>query len=242
MIRKTFVCALLLGAVAVAAGAQGPQTVDELIARNIEARGGMEKIKTVKSLRMTGKMVPGPGAEASFTTELARPDKVRTEVTFRGESRIQVFNGQNGWLALGKGQPEAIPEEDVKGMEAQADFDGPLVGFREKGNQIELAGKEDVAGKPAYNLKLTKKNGDVEIHSLDAETFLEVKVAGKSVVRGETVEGETSLGDYRKVDGLAYPFSIHSKQKGAQGGMAVTFSKIEVNPDLPADRFEKPQT
>jgi outer membrane lipoprotein-sorting protein len=241
MIRKTFACALLTGILAAAANAQGPQTVDELIARNIEARGGLEKIKAVKSLRMTGKMVPGPDVEAAFTTELARPNKVRTEVTFRGQSRIQVFNGQSAWLALGNGEPQAVPAEEVKSVEQQADFDGPLVDFQAKGNRIELAGKEDVAGKPAYNLKVTKKNGDVETHSLDAETFLEVKVAGKSTVRGEPVEGETTLGDYRKVDGLTYPFSVHSKQKGAPGGMAITFSKIEVNPDLPASRFEKPQ-
>jgi outer membrane lipoprotein-sorting protein len=235
MIRKTWAWILLAGLTAAAAGAQ---TTDELIAKNIEARGGKDRIKAVKSLRMSGRMNAGEGRVAQFKTELVRPDKMRNETTFQGETRVQLFNGKTGWVMMG-GEAQPIPEEAAASMAAQADFDGPLVDAQEKGNRVEFAGKADVDGKPAYKLKVTKKNGDVEYHYLDAARYLETKVEGRSKAGDREVEGETTLGDYRTVDGVAYPFRIESKQKGAPSGMTVTIDKIDVNPDLPPSRFEK---
>lgn len=240
MIRKTFVWALLAGLVAAAAGAQ---TVDEIIAKNLDARGGKDKIKAVKSLRMAGKIVMGQGMEAPFTLELARPNKMRNEFTFQGMTGIQAFDGKTGWTVMpfmGKKEPEAVSGDDVKNLEDQADFDGALVDYKDKGHQVELLGKEILEGTPVYKIKVTKKNGDVESHYLDAEQYLEIRVDGKSKVRGQEVEAETTLGDYKEVGGLIFPFSIQSKQKGAPGGVSITFDKIEVNPDLPASRFEMP--
>ena len=50
------------------------QTADELIAKNIQARGGMEKIKAIKTLRMTGKFDGGGGFTASVGQENQRPE------------------------------------------------------------------------------------------------------------------------------------------------------------------------
>jgi len=240
MIRKTFVYALLAGLVATAAGAQ---TVDELVAKNLEARGGKDKIKAVKTVRMTGKLSMQQGMEAPFVLELARPNKMRNEFTFQGMTGIQAFDGKTGWTVMpfmGKKEPEAVSAEDVKSMEDQADFDGPLVDYKEKGNQVELVGKEALEGTPVYKLKVTKKNGDVETHYLDAEQYLEVRVEGKKKMHGQEIEGETTLSDYKEVNGLIFPFSIQSKQKGGPAAVSLTFDKIEVNPDVPASRFEMP--
>jgi len=241
MIRKTFVYALLAGLVATAAGAQ---TVDELIAKNLQARGGKEKIKAVKTIRMTGKINMQQGMEAPFVLELARPNKLRNEFTFQGMTGIQAFDGKTGWTVMplmGKKDPEAVPAEEVKNMEDQADFDGPLVDYKEKGHQVVLVGKETLEGTPVYKLQVTKKNGDVENHYLDAEQYLEIRVDGKKTVHGQEMEGETTLSDYKEVSGLLFPFSIQSKQKGGPGGVTLTFDKIEVNPDLPASHFEMPR-
>src|SRR6202042_957388 len=42
------------------------QTADELIAKNIQARGGMEKMKAIKNFRLTGKFDGGGGFTASI--------------------------------------------------------------------------------------------------------------------------------------------------------------------------------
>jgi outer membrane lipoprotein-sorting protein len=240
-IRKTFAWALLAGLAAVAASAQ---TVDEIIAKHLEARGGKDKIKAVQSLRFEGKIVLPQGIEAPFTTETVRPNKMRRDFTIQGMTGSMAYDGQGGWAVMpfmGKKDPEALSGDDLKALEDEADFDGPLVDAKEKGNQVELAGKEDVDGAPAYKLKVTKKNGDVDYHYIDAETYLEVKVEGKRTMRGQEVEGVSTLGNYKEVNGLLYPFSVESKQKGAPAGMTITVDKIEVNPDVPASRFEMPK-
>jgi outer membrane lipoprotein-sorting protein len=129
---------VLLGAIAASA-----QTAEELVEKNIRARGGLEKIKSVQSMRMTGTM--GLGEETAPTVlEFKRPGRLRWEFTLDGQTAIQAFDGTAGWAILpfeGKTEPEKMPAEEVENFKRQADLDGPLVDYRAKGNRIELLGK-----------------------------------------------------------------------------------------------------
>jgi outer membrane lipoprotein-sorting protein len=240
MIRKTFALLLVAGLAGAAAHAQ---TADEIINKHFQARGGKDKIKAVQSERMTGKMVMGQGMEAPVIMELSRPNKLRMEFTIQGMTGVQAYDGKAGWSVMpfmGKTDPEAMSADEIKQTEDQADMDGPLMDYKEKGHQVELIGKEDVEGTPAYKLKVTKKNGDIVNIFIDAEQYMQIKEAGKVTVRGQEIESETTFGDFKPVEGVIYPFSIESKAKGAPGGMAITVSKIEVNPTLDASRFAMP--
>lgn len=242
MLRKSLMTFAVASVFAVSAFGQ---TADELIEKNIQARGGLEKMKAVQSLRMTGKIVVGPGIEAPFVRETARPNRIRLEFTIQGMTAVQTFDGTNAWALmpfLGKKEPEAMTADELKDVEDQADVDGPLVDYKAKGHAVELIGKEDIEGTPAFKLKVTKKNGDIDYTYLDADSFLEIKGQSKRMVRGQEVEVETSLGDYKEVDGVLYAYSIQQKPKGAQGAgnLAITIDKIETNPTLEADRFAKP--
>jgi hypothetical protein len=141
---------------------------------------------------------------------------------------------------MGKKDPEAMSADDAKQAADQADMDGVLVDYKEKGHQVELVGKEDVEGTPAYKLKVTKKNGDIVNVYIDTESYMEIKDAGKTKVRGQEIEGETTFGDFKTVDGLVFPFSIEQKAKGMPGGMTMAISKIEVNPKVEDSRFAMP--
>ena len=242
MKRKTFACLFLAGLIGSAAWAQ---TADEIIQKNIDAKGGREKIKAVQTVRMSGKMMMGGGMEAPMVMELARPGKLRMEFTFQGMTGIQAYDGKSGWAVMpfmGKKDPEPMSPDDLKQVEDQADIDGMLVDYKEKGHQVEYLGKDEVEGTPVHKIKVTKKNGDLVTLYLDADSYLEIKADGKTSVRGQEVEGETVFGDYKEVGGLVFPHSIQSKPKGAPDGAGVTISiaSIEINPDLPASRFEMP--
>lgn len=240
MKRKTFAGLLLAGLMSTAAWAQ---TADEIIAKNLEAKGGLDKLKAVQSMRITGKVMGG-GQEIPFVREQARPSKLRTEFTFQGMTGIQAYDGKAGWAVMpfmGKKDPEPMSADDLKQAEDQADIDGPLVDYKEKGHQVEYLGTSEIEGTPAHKLKVTKKNGDVVTIYLDADSYLEIKAEGKTKVQGQEIEGETTFGDYKEVGGLVVAHSIQSKMKGAQGpGQTITFEKIELNPELPASRFEMP--
>jgi len=219
------------------------QTVDEIIAKNIEAHGGMEKMKSVKTMRMTGKMMMGPGMEAPFSMSAKRPKMSRVEFTFQGMTGIQAYDGKNGWMVMpfmGKKDPEAMPEEQSKMMDDQADIDGPLVDWKEKGSKVELLGKEQVEGADVWKVKITKKDTTVTTVFIDAESFLEIKTEGKRKLRGTEFEGETLFGDYKEVDGMMMAHSMESGPKGSPQRQKMVFDKIEVNLALADSLFLMP--
>jgi len=240
MIRKLALAAAALALIAPLASAQ---TLDEVLAKHYEAMGGYEKLKAVQSVRMTGKMIMGQGMEAPFTIEKSRPNKFRMEFTFQGMTGTQAFDGKGGWMIMpfsGKKDPEAMPADAVKEMEEQADFDGPLVDWKAKGHTVELLGKEDVEGTSAHKLKATLKNGNVITYYIDAETFLVLKEESKRTIKGTEVEGESSVGDYKQVEGLTMPFAIEMGAKGSPQKQKLVTEKVEINPKVEDARFVMP--
>jgi outer membrane lipoprotein-sorting protein len=242
-VKLSYKLAWSLLACACAAAPAAAQTVDEIVAQHVAARGGMDKLKAVHSLRMTGKMMMGPGIEVPVTLELKRPRKMRMEMTFQGMTGIQAFDGSSGWQLMpfsGRKDPEPMSPDDVKEAEEQADIDGSLVDWKDKGHSVELIGKEPVEGADAYKLKVTLKSGDVRYVWLDAEYFLELRSEGKRMIRGSEMETETSYGDYKEVDGILFPFAIEGGAKGQPERQKVTVEKIELNPEIEDGRFVQP--
>ncbi len=241
MLRKTMLWAVAGALIGLAVQAQ---TADELIAKNLEARGGKDKIKAIQSAKVTGKMTMGPGMDAPFSWEWKRPNNFRLEFTVQGMTGIQAYDGTTGWMVMpfmGKKDPEKMSDQDMKDVDDQADFEGPLVDYKAKGHSIEFVAKEPIEGTDAFKLKLTKKNGDVSFIYLDAESYLEIKEVGKRTIRGEEHEFESTSGDYKEVGGVLFAFSMEQKPKGAPQGQVMTIEKIDLNSDEPGDRFKMPE-
>jgi hypothetical protein len=219
------------------------QTVDEVIAKSFEARGGLDRLRAVQTLRVTGRMSMGP-AEASMVVERKRPGSIRAEITVRGERAVQAWDGVTAWgiPPTGSGQPEVLPAEAARAMADEADVDGPLVDYRAKGYQVTLLGKERLEGGDAYKIEVRKKGGAVELHFLDARSYLTVRIEGKRTVRGTVIEGESLLGDYREAGGILWPCSIRSGARGNPEKQTLSVDKIEVDPALDDARFRMPST
>jgi outer membrane lipoprotein-sorting protein len=219
------------------------QTVDEILTKHYQAEGGLEKLKAINTTRITGTLGVGPGMDAPFTMERKRPGKSRMEFSLQGMTGIRAFDGEKTWSVMpfmGKKDPEYGTDEDNKNAQDDADFDGTLVDWKAKGHTVELVGKESVEGADAYKLKVTKKNGKIEYHYLDAETYLLVKTEGVAKVRGTEMEVETTFSDYKDVDGYMQPFSIEQGAKGMPQKQKMTFSKIELNVPIDDSRFAFP--
>ncbi len=246
MIRKTLaISVLLLTAAALPAAAEA--TLDEILAMNIESRGGMEALKNIKSLRIEGHMMMGPGMEAPITMEMQRPNSMRMEFVLQGMTLIQAYDGETGWQIMpfaGSSEPEKVSGDELEQFMDQADIDGPLVDYKEKGHTVELLGIEDLDGTEAYKVKLTKKNGDETIMFLDTEYCLEIKSQSTTNRQGMELEVEASFGDYKEVAGVMMAHSITQTVQGGPAGSQVisfTFEKVEANIDFPADRFAMPE-
>ena len=218
-------------------------TVDDILAKNAEARGGMEKLRAVKSLRFSGKMAM-MGMEAPITLSQVRPDKMRMEFTLQGMTGVQAYDGTTGWMIMpfmGKKDAEAMSGDMLKEVKEQADIDGPFIDYAKKGHKVELLGKADVEGTPAYKVRLVTKDGTESTVYIDAETFLQVKTEAKRKMQGQEIESQTVFGNYQEVDGLLIPFSIEMSPKANPAQkQSITIEKAEINTALDDAIFKMP--
>jgi outer membrane lipoprotein-sorting protein len=239
--KAKFLSVTLLCFLPVAAAAQ---TADEIVKKALEARGGVAKLKAVQSERITGRITFANGEEGVFVVELKRPLKMHVEISVEGQKIIRVYDGKSsGWMInpfLDTKDVQPMTPEDLKSISDESDFDGPLVNYKTKGNQIELVGKESLDDKPVYRLKLTNKNGEVRFYFLDATSFLLVKWEGVRKTGEQELPWESYFSDFQQVQGLRFPFRIDQGSPGTEIKQTVTAEKIEIDPQIDDSRFAKP--
>jgi hypothetical protein len=219
------------------------QTADEIITKYLSTVGGMDKIQAIKTLRRSGKFIGGGGFEAPIQYINKRPDMVRQEFTFQGLTGVSAYDGKSGWKIEpwgGKKDAENMGEVELKQIIEEADFDGPLVNYKEKGNKVEYVGMEPVEGTDALKLKVTLKDGDIRYFYMDTDYYVPIKIEIKRMVRGAEQEYETILGDYKEVSGVYLPFSVETGAKGSEDRGKLAFEKIEANVDVQDASFARP--
>jgi outer membrane lipoprotein-sorting protein len=220
------------------------ETVDEIVARHVAARGGREALAAVRAVRMTGRATEGPGRQAIVRREIARPGRIRTEFVFQGTTGVYASDGSAGWRVSpldGALEPEPLPAEDAAVAAEPADIDGPLVDWKAKGHTVELVGSEALAGGPAHRLKVTLKSGAARHIWIDAATGLVVRTESRRKLRGREVVLETVFGDYREAAGVAFARSIETGVAGRPRRLRVIVETVEVNPALDDSRFQMPR-
>lgn len=218
------------------------QTAEELVAKNTQAKGGIEKIKSINTFKASGRLDAG-GFKAKLAWKSKRPSMLRQEFTIQGMTEIQSYDGSTGWQISpfeGRKDPELLGEDELRNLVEEADFDGPLVDAEAKGNKVEYLGMDTVDGDDAYRLKVTLKNGDILYYYLDPETFLEFRREKQQFIRGAVRETVTEYGSYKPVGGVLYAFSVEAGPKRSTNRQKITIDKIEVNTRIDDSTFKMP--
>jgi len=222
------------------------QTVDEIIKKNIDAKGGLGKFKSIKTIRLTGLFsMPSMGIEDALITIVAkRPNLIRLDIEVMGMVVVRAFDGETAWQTMptemGDLETDEMPESDAEEMRRDSDFDGHLIDYKKKGHKVELVGKEDVEGTEVYNLKVTLKDGYVVNYYFDTKNFLDLKSKAITSFQGQEVEGETFYSDYKEIAGILFAHSVEMKLDG-QTNQQVIFEKVELNVDVEDAYFKMPE-
>jgi outer membrane lipoprotein-sorting protein len=216
------------------------QSLDDILKEHFSAIG-QDILLKVNTQKLTGKMIQG-GIEIPFIQMAKRPDKVRVEGTFQDLTFIQTFNGTEGWSLnpfTGVTDPQPMSEDDLKGMHYQADMDGMLWNWKEKGYSVTFDGKEDMEGTSCLKIKLVTKEGDSFIYYIDADSYIMLRSNSKIKRMGNEIESDTYYSNYMMVEGIAVPAKIETKMKDQLMGTVVV-EKVELNTELDDTLFEKP--
>jgi hypothetical protein len=226
-----------------AASSSSAQTVEEVVRRYLEARGGLAKLRAVQSLRLSGTMEL-PGVQAPYVLELKRPAKMRTEFMVEGQKGIRAYDGRGAWeqLPLPGEAPRAMNPEDAADARAQADVDlSPLVDAAAKGYTVELQGRDRLPGGDTFKLLVRGRDGPPRTMHLDTRTHLVVEVLDVRQLDGKPVEFVTEVGDYRSVQGLVFPHRMEVGPRDTpEQRQRLVLQKVEVNPPLDDSRFVMP--
>jgi outer membrane lipoprotein-sorting protein len=208
------------------------QTLDEILAKNYQTHGGLDKLRALTAMKITGKIVVSPqNMELPIVMWQKNPNKMRIENTFQDKVIVQAYDGQKAWLIMPFMAPDAqaMSQERSREFKDQADFENSLVVYKEKGFKLELLGKEDLAGTAVFKLKLTKTDGREIYFYLDAASGIELKSTMVLKSGASETMNEIIFADYKPVNGLLMPFHIENKTNG-KTQMQLTITTIEINP------------
>lgn len=227
------------------ASAVSAQTADELIAKNLAARGGAEKLHAIQSMLLTGSISFGQ-SNSPITVQARRPNQITETFKVRETDITRAYDGKAGWQRQEQGG-EALNtvltdgELDNIREEAENAIEGPLLDYAKKGSKAEFLGKDTVAGKPVYKVKITTQFGTTITQFLDATTFLEIHEEIERSAEGKIITIVEDVGDYRNVDGVKFAHLFVSGPKENPQATKLQIEKMQLNVPIESDAFALPK-
>lgn len=215
------------------------ETIDDVIDQYVEAFGGAERIRSMRSLKAVG-TTRAQGQSIPTTTWSLQNKGMRMEMLIKNKINTTVITTNGGWTLFPvqrQKRPVDADQKTAKEGAEELDLTGDLFEYKEKGNKAVLEGKETRNGKENYKISLTRKSGTIITFFIDANTFLPTQRIIDKNIGGKTVEMVETFGNYRKnADGYIYASTYHYSPMD----LDLTYSKYEVNVPLEETFFDKP--
>lgn len=224
-----------------------PLTAAQVVDRNVEARGGLQAWRNVRTMVWVGHIISqhASARRLPFVLEMKRPGKTRFEIRTQDQVATRIFNGSEGWkLHPVRGAAPALQpytKYEVQSARDAEGIGGPLVDYVKKGVSVTLAGVEAIHGRKAYRLTLTLPSGTVRQMWVDAENFLTLKYE-REARNAFGITGKVSVyyGNYQTFHGVKLPLTIESGTDKSQVRDVMVLDRVVINPQLPDWVFSKP--
>lgn len=210
------------------------QTLDEIVAKHIEAIGGKESWAKIKSMRIE-RVLKAQGAEIKFTSTQIDKKVMRQDISVMGMTGYSVVKNTEGWSYMpwqGHVKPEAMTPDDVKNSQDDLDLQDEFISYKEQGKKLEYYDKDDVDGTECFKLKMTDKNGQESTYYIDPSNYFVIKKTKKIKSNGQESENDSFYGDYKKLDsGIYYAMTVSS------GWGESEITKLDINPAIDESIF-----
>jgi len=208
-----------------------PLTADEIVQKNIQAKGGLQKLKAISSIKQTGTLTL-QGVDTPVTIYSKRPNLQRQEIQLGDKVVVNGFDGVTAWIInplLGAPGPIQVNGPQADAIREQSNFDGPLVDYKRQGTTIAVVPGDDLLeNRKLIHLKLTTRLQNVTHLYLDAETYLEAKMETET----PRFKVEQRMLDYREINGVKVAFRTRTMANG-QVQSELKLDKVEF--DIPME-------
>jgi len=245
--RASLLVAHLFGLCAVVGCRDKPLSLDDLIGRNVQAMGGAAALNAVQSIKVDLHIVD-PGFEVDGTYHAARPGKMRIDVSAGGKHvYTEAFNGIRGWQWKGEGDPVAESDKATAALRHGVELPGKLFGLhevRQRGNNLELIGREKIDGMNYYVLRMSLTDGYSTSLYMDPQTWFITRRRDVRPLHVDidptptTIESRSS--DFRQVQGVMFPFaSVDIDLKTGKELESASIRSITLNPPIEPVFFDR---
>ncbi len=246
MKRTLSFISLLLFIILLSANVQA-QTVDSIISKNIEARGGLKLIKSIASIEMSGQIV-FHNLNAPFIYILKRPDQMRLAIVVNSDTLIEAFDGKMAWASVPKNGRHIIqkfPAAQTSSFKEQADFEGPLIDYQKKGYSIDNKGITKIGTKSAYQLQLTNSDGVKKNIFIDTQSYQNIRETSSKKIKSSGPANMnvfnivTNYSKFKSYNGLTLPYEVNTVING-NPVTQMSIKKVSVNVKVPESLFQFP--
>jgi hypothetical protein len=212
---------------------------ESLLQRYIDKSGGAEAYAKAKNMAMSG-TVEMPAQNISGTVSIFEEgEKSYTAMDFAGIGKIEGgFDGETAWENSALQGPRVL-EGDEKVDAKRAATLSLITAWHDVYKEARTVGPEDIDGKPAWKVEMTPKEGKPETFYFDRDSGLLVRISAVHSTPLGNIAAESTMSDFRPVDGILTPFVL--TEKAMSQNIVMRFRNISYNVALPKDRFDLPE-
>lgn len=216
------------------------QTVDQIVAKHIEAKGGRASWDRIESVRITGDFTAFSKIKP-FVLHRKRDRLYHLDHTMNGRRVIVGHDGASSWWDNGFSPAGPVPvtqPADLAALERELDFQTPLFDYRERGFELTLLADDNIEGIPAIALQLQRGDESLETWYLDPDSYLELARESPGSDFGRPLPSRTFFDDFREVGGVQLPFYVETQWYTRDRIMDI--AEIELNPEIDDSLFGMP--
>lgn len=211
-----------------------------LAAKVAAALGGLAKLQSVKSLRVSMTESEAQGPPTSLEVTIAFPDRMHVKVQTPSGDLTIVVSPDAAYMSMAGMGSRSLPPAQKNEMLDELHHD--LVYIAQHVNDpaftFTAGGNEKIGDLQATTLDVGGAVPWVRWY-VDPQTGRILREDYKGLGQSGPFNGETDLSDWRTVDGITLPHLHKNKQNGQETSTS-EFKQIEFNPTVDPKLFEKP--
>jgi len=188
------------------------ETVEQVIAKHVEAHGGAQHWSAVTSMKITGSFTSFSEV-TPFTLHRKREHQYHMDSLMNSRRYVVGYDGQSGWWDhhMRQAGVQPISGPDHAALMREVDFGTPFLHYKEMGYEVELIGETEFEGMQVIGIKLTRSDSSEEHWYLDPSTYMAVARTSPGSDFGRPMTQRTFFDDYREVSGVQIPYLIETQ-------------------------------
>jgi hypothetical protein len=193
-----------------------PQNAQQVLERMAQAMGLANAAK-IRTVQVTGTIsYPAQGIQGRFEAYHKSPNKILLKITIQGLGEVQQgYDGKVGWEKNPMTGLRELQGTELAQMRWSAET-GASNDLRKALRNPKLAGRERVGNREAFVITAQTTAGTPIKVYIDTQRYLPLRMDMEAATPQGKLNIATFLEDYRRIDGIMYPFTTRQSTAGIE--------------------------